>query len=441
MNKIDRVLVKSQARQLIKNKVFALFIIAVIAVFLTSISTYVGTYDGVNTFGNLDDYSYSNGNDSGNSDPYSYYFGDGSQSGSDNSSDNPIENFGSNSNGGVITSPASVKSNSASVFRLGKVSASALSIISIILSPLMVTLMGFFAVFVTKNPDEELQLGTEIKNLFAHSFDATYLKKLVIYVLRGLFALLWALLFIIPGIVYNYSSYFAFQIMCEYPSLKPTEALALSKKMVKGNRNELFVLDLSFIGWYLLCAVTFGIASIYVMPYVFTTQALYYQNFKCRALAEGRLHEDDFLSAEEKFAKYSNPNVNPYGGQYNPYGGNPSGAQNAQYNYNPQQQAQSYYYTPPQSQPQNEAPNQQYYTPPQENTQQNSSAYPPYSNSENPYNPAPAQPSEPTPPAQSAPQAEQTEYYQPPQAKPEPISPQPPQEETPSQEETENTSD
>lgn len=59
--------------------------------------------------------------------------------------------------------------------------------------------------------------------------------------------------------------------------------------MVAGNRGELFALDLSFIGWWLLTCITFGIASIYVVPYYFTTQALYYENFKLRALQEGKL--------------------------------------------------------------------------------------------------------------------------------------------------------
>lgn len=59
--------------------------------------------------------------------------------------------------------------------------------------------------------------------------------------------------------------------------------------MVAGNRGELFALDLSFIGWWILTGITFGIASIYVVPYYFTTQALYYENFKLRALQEEKL--------------------------------------------------------------------------------------------------------------------------------------------------------
>ena len=48
--------------------------------------------------------------------------------------------------------------------------------------------------------------------------------------------MLLAILFIIPGIIFSYSAYFSSQIMNDYPNLKPTEAIKLSKKMIKGNR-------------------------------------------------------------------------------------------------------------------------------------------------------------------------------------------------------------
>ena len=117
--------------------------------------------------------------------------------------------------------------------------------------------------------------------------------------------------------------------MCENPNLKPTEALKLSKKMVAGNRGELFALDLSFIGWWILTCITFGIASIYVVPYYFTTQALYYENFKLRALQEGKITEDDFLSQEQRAAKYAF-----------------AGAQNGNQNYNDNNNQSNYYYNP-----------------------------------------------------------------------------------------------
>ena len=103
---------------------------------------------------------------------------------------------------------------------------------------------------------------------------------------------------------------------------------------------HLFALDLSFIGWWILCGISFGIASIYAIPYYLTTQALYYENFKIRALQEGRITEDDFLSQEEKANKYA------FAGAGNYY--NPAQNTNEQYTANQNDSANAYYYNPQQ---------------------------------------------------------------------------------------------
>ncbi len=354
MNKIDRSLVKSQAKQIIKNKVFVLFLIsAIVLILVNGLSIGVNTYySSDELFGPSNNYS---DNQSGQNTPddfFNYFNNDqnGNDSGSYNyggdASDNPIENFGqennqnqsySNSNG---TTNLSIKS--ALVPSGVNIGAGSLTILSLIFSPLLVSLCGLYVVLIKRDPNEEFRIGEEIKNIFKTSFDASYGHKILVYILRDLFTALWSILLIIPGIVYYYSSYFAYQIMCENPNIKPTEALKLSKKMVMGNRGELFALDLSFIGWGLLCAVTFGLASIYVIPYYFTTQALYYENFKIRALQEGRIHEDDFLSEEEKAQKYGFGNNANY---YNPNVNNEQNSQNEQSTQN----AYGYYYNPQQS--------------------------------------------------------------------------------------------
>ena len=318
MNKINRSLVKSQAKQIIKEKIFALFVLSAIVLFLVNgLTVGISAY---NSRGNLEDiFGPSNGssdNSSGQNTPEDFfnYFGngdydydDGNNSG-DSSSDNPIESFGqkytpSSKIIGSSSKPTTMLVNGN--IGLDDIGLKSLTVVSVILSPLFVSLCGFYVLLIKRDPNEQFGLGKEIQNLFRISFGPTYGNKIVVYILRGVFEFLWSLLFVIPGIVYHYSSYFAFQLMCENPNLKPTEALKLSKKMVTGNRGELFALDLSFIGWWILTGITFGIASIYVIPYYFTTQALYYENFKIRALQEGKITEDDFLSQEQRAAKYA----------------------------------------------------------------------------------------------------------------------------------------
>lgn len=406
MNNINRSLVKSQAKQIIKDKIFALFVLSAIVIFLTQgltigVNVYTDSDDIENLFGpkNSNGYSdnsnrntpedffkYFNGEQSGDDD--NSYDDDDSYDDGDSSSDNPIESFGQSYNGSD-TGITNTSVNTSSIGYFSDTGIKGLTVLSIVLSPLLVSLLGFYVILVKRDPSEQFSLGEEIKNIFKVSFDATYGKKLVVSILRTLFITLWCFLFIIPGIVYNYSSYFSFQIMCENPNLKPMEALKLSKKMVAGNRGELFALDLSFIGWWILCGISFGIASIYAIPYYLTTQALYYENFKIRALQEGRITEDDFLSQEEKANKYA------FAGAGNYY--NPAQNTNEQYTANQNDSANAYYYNPQQhtsdtgaaqtaanenAGEQNTSP---FYTPanvPSENEPIQSGSYPSYANNE-----------------------------------------------------------
>lgn len=400
MNNINRSLVKSQAKQIIKDKIFALFVLSAIVIFLTQgltigVNVYTDSDDIENLFGPKNSNGYSdNSNRNTPEDFFKYFSGeqsddnDNSYDDGDSSSDNPIESFGQSYNGSD-TGITNTSVNTSSIGYFSDTGIKGLTVLSIVLSPLLVSLLGFYVILIKRDPSEQFSLGEEIKNIFKVSFDATYGKKLVVSILRTVFITLWCFLFIIPGIVYNYSSYFSFQIMCENPNLKPMEALKLSKKMVKGNRSELFALDLSFIGWWILCGISFGIASIYAIPYYLTTQALYYENFKIRALQEGRITEDDFLSQEEKANKYA------FAGAGNYY--NPAQNTNEQYTANQNGSANAYYYNPQQhtsdtgaaqtaanenAGEQNTSP---FYTPanvPSENEPTQSGSYPSYANNE-----------------------------------------------------------
>ncbi len=94
--------------------------------------------------------------------------------------------------------------------------------------------------------------------------------------LTGLFTALWTLLFIIPGIIKSYSYAMAPYIIAENPSVGALEAISRSGRMMRGHKMELFVLQLSFIGWILLTIITFGIAAIYAVPYMQTAQVNFY---------------------------------------------------------------------------------------------------------------------------------------------------------------------
>jgi uncharacterized membrane protein len=104
--------------------------------------------------------------------------------------------------------------------------------------------------------------------------------KFVATLLVMLYTFLWSLLFIIPGIIKSYSYAMTSYILLDRPELSATDALKESEKMMDGHKMDLFILDLSFIGWILLTALTCGILTFYVEPYMMATRAAFYLELK-----------------------------------------------------------------------------------------------------------------------------------------------------------------
>lgn len=102
-------------------------------------------------------------------------------------------------------------------------------------------------------------------------------RNLGIHLLALLKIFLWCLLFIIPGIVRAYSLSQVYFIAKEHPKLTPSEVLAKSTEMMDGHKGRLFALHFSFIGWFLLSALTFGIGIIFLAPYFEAANGVFYQ--------------------------------------------------------------------------------------------------------------------------------------------------------------------
>ena len=99
-------------------------------------------------------------------------------------------------------------------------------------------------------------------------------KVILLYLLQGVFVFLWTLLLIVPGVVAAYRYRFAYLNLCANPELSPMEALALSKKQTTGYKEQLFRLDLSFLGWAFLSALPALILSVLAMePTLFNSIA------------------------------------------------------------------------------------------------------------------------------------------------------------------------
>ena len=98
--------------------------------------------------------------------------------------------------------------------------------------------------------------------------------------LMGLFVFLWSLLLFIPGIIKAYAYALTPYILIDNPELSANQAINLSRKMMKGHKFDMFCLHLSFIGWVILNIFTLGIGMLWLMPYIATAQAAFYQDIK-----------------------------------------------------------------------------------------------------------------------------------------------------------------
>lgn len=105
--------------------------------------------------------------------------------------------------------------------------------------------------------------------------------------LIGFFTSLWSMLFVIPGIVKGLSYSMAHYVLADHPEMTARQALNESKRITQGHKGELFVLNLSFLGWQILACFTFGILYIWLIPYMQATVANFYRSLTAKTTVEG----------------------------------------------------------------------------------------------------------------------------------------------------------
>lgn len=111
--------------------------------------------------------------------------------------------------------------------------------------------------------------------------------------LRGIYNFLWSLLLVIPGIIKAYAYRMVPYILADNPNLGADNAITLSRQMMDGSKFNLFILELSFIGWYLLGLLALGLGMLFVNPYYNATEAQLYLALRKRALDLGYCTYED----------------------------------------------------------------------------------------------------------------------------------------------------
>lgn len=129
-----------------------------------------------------------------------------------------------------------------------------------------------------------------------YSFSNGYIDGVVTMFLRDLYIFLWSLLLIVPGIIKAYEYRMVPYIIAENPNIDRKRAFELSKMMMDGEKWDTFVLDLSFIPWNILSAITLGLVGIfYTLPYYNFTHATQYE-----ALRDNLINNDPKVSMDIK---------------------------------------------------------------------------------------------------------------------------------------------
>ena len=70
----------------------------------------------------------------------------------------------------------------------------------------------------------------------------------------------------------------SYYIKLDNPELGANDCITASRKLMKGHKWQLFVLDLSFIGWYIVGMLCFGVGVLWVQAYHEVARAEFYNS-------------------------------------------------------------------------------------------------------------------------------------------------------------------
>ena len=132
--------------------------------------------------------------------------------------------------------------------------------------------VGFatFILTLTRDGDAKSSQLFDGFNRFGVAFGA--------YLLQFVFVILWSLLLIIPGIIAGISYAMTYYIIADDKTIGPLEAIAKSKAIMNGNKWKFACLSARFIGWSIVSLLTLGIGFLWLIPYMATSVARFYED-------------------------------------------------------------------------------------------------------------------------------------------------------------------
>lgn len=148
------------------------------------------------------------------------------------------------------------------------------SVASFVITPAFTLSMATIYLNLTKNPERKPEVSDAFNGF------SNVLGAFKVYIAQTVFVFLWWLLFFIPGMVKSIAYSQCFFILSENPEIGGREALKKSQELMNGHKWDYFVLVLSFFGWMILGAFTFGILYIWLIPYMDATMTNFYNSIK-----------------------------------------------------------------------------------------------------------------------------------------------------------------
>ncbi|MCL2513283.1 MAG: DUF975 family protein [Oscillospiraceae bacterium] len=257
--------------------------------------------------------------------------------------------------GGMSTIPSTGTNLFNISFNYGYGIPNKISLLTVIMLPIAIIIAFAFAVFITapiqvglcRYMMEARQGKTDLNTLFWAFKKERYGNIVKVMLIKDVYIFLWSLLCFIPGIIKMFEYYYVPYILAENPNIGIDRTLRLSRNMTDGEKADIFILNLSFIGWYLFGMVTcFAGMLLHVTPYVALTNAELYAFVRERSIYSNITNTGElkgFYTAPPQYnaSPYQQPpQQQPYpnqyqnNGQYQPYQ-HPS-----QYQAPPYQQAQ-----------------------------------------------------------------------------------------------------
>ena len=135
---------------------------------------------------------------------------------------------------------------------------------------------GVASMFIKQTRTGEPMNIPDIFNGFRDDFSNTFL----IGLMTTLFTMLWSLLFVIPGIVKAYSYSMAMYIKNDNPDYDWRKCIDESQEMMSGHKADLFMLDLSFLGWMIVGTLCAGVGVFWVNAYMSAAHAQFYEDLR-----------------------------------------------------------------------------------------------------------------------------------------------------------------